>query len=132
LQETIVSTAILGAVVGALIGGPMNDRLGRKPTILISDVIFTLGAFLMALAPDPYFLTGGRLVVGLGIGIASMTIPLYIAEVSPPEKRGALVTVNVLMITTGQFLSYIVNYYFTTVCQTFADRVSPRFVTPAS
>ncbi|CAM6129396.1 unnamed protein product [Calypogeia fissa] len=115
LQETIVSTAILGAVLGALIGGRMNDRLGRKPTILVSDAVFTVGALLMALAPDPYFLIGGRLVVGFGIGIASMTIPLYIAEASPPEKRGALVTVNVLMITTGQFLSYVVNYAFTTV-----------------
>lgn len=110
-----MSTAVLGAVLGALIGGRMNDRLGRKPTILVSDAVFTVGALLMALAPDPYFLVGGRLVVGFGIGIASMTIPLYIAEASPPERRGALVTVNVLMITTGQFLSYVVNYAFTKV-----------------
>ncbi|OAE23706.1 hypothetical protein AXG93_2253s1170 [Marchantia polymorpha subsp. ruderalis] len=115
LQETIVSTAILGAAVGAACGGRLNDMLGRRSTILISDAVFVFGAMLMALAADPTSLIFGRLVVGFGIGIASMTAPLYIAEVSPPDKRGALVTVNVLMITTGQFLSYIVNYAFTKV-----------------
>ncbi|KAL3697035.1 hypothetical protein R1sor_011111 [Riccia sorocarpa] len=115
LQETIVSTAILGAAVGALSGGRLNDMLGRKTTVLISDAVFAFGSLLMAFAANPFFLILGRLVVGFGIGVASITAPLYIAEVSPPDKRGALVTVNVLMITTGQFLSYIVNYYFTKV-----------------
>ncbi|KAL2643946.1 hypothetical protein R1flu_011533 [Riccia fluitans] len=115
LQETIVSTAILGAAIGAVTGGRLNDILGRRSTVLISDAVFILGSVLMALAADPTFLILGRLVVGFGIGVASITAPLYIAEVSPPDKRGALVTVNVLMITTGQFLSYLVNYAFTKV-----------------
>ena len=107
--------AIAGAIVGAIVGGLLNDRLGRKFCILASDVVFTLGALLMAAAPGPTILICGRFLVGLGVGVASMTAPLYIAEVSPPEKRGSLVTLNVLMITTGQFLSYVINYGFTKV-----------------
>jgi SP family myo-inositol transporter-like MFS transporter 13 len=115
LQEAIVSTAIAGAVVGAAVGGLLNDRLGRKFCILASDIVFTMGALLMAAAPGPMILICGRFLVGLGVGVASMTVPLYIAEVSPPEKRGSLVTLNVLMITTGQFLSYVINFGFTKV-----------------
>jgi SP family myo-inositol transporter-like MFS transporter 13 len=107
--------AIAGAALGAGLGGRMNDALGRKSLIWVSDLIFALGAGLMAVAPEPYTLICGRFLVGLGVGAASMTVPLYIAEVSPADKRGALVTFNVLMITTGQFLSYLVNLAFARV-----------------
>lgn len=115
LQETIVSMAIAGAIVGAAVGGWFNDSYGRKKATLFADVIFTLGAILMAAAPDPYVLIVGRLLVGLGVGIASVTAPVYIAEASPSEIRGSLVSTNVLMITGGQFLSYLVNLAFTEV-----------------
>ncbi|KAI4334722.1 hypothetical protein L6164_013434 [Bauhinia variegata] len=69
----------------------------------------------MAAAPDPYVLIAGRLLVGIGIGIASVTAPVYIAEASPSEIRGGLVSTNVLMITGGQFLSYLINLAFTQV-----------------
>lgn len=110
-----MSMAIAGAVVGAALGGRINDTLGRRFSILASDCVFALGAVLMAVSPGPYILICGRFLVGLGVGAASMTAPLYIAEVSPSKRRGALVTVNVLMITTGQYLSYIVNLNFTKV-----------------
>lgn len=110
-----MSMAIAGAVVGAAGGGLLNDRLGRKFCILASDIVFTTGALLMAAAPGPTVLICGRFLVGLGVGVASMTVPLYIAEVSPTDKRGSLVTLNVLMITTGQFLSYVINLGFTKV-----------------
>ncbi|CAJ1845786.1 unnamed protein product [Sphenostylis stenocarpa] len=115
LQETIVSMAIAGAIVGAALGGWINDAYGRKKATLLADVIFTLGAILMAAAPDPYVLILGRLLVGLGVGIASVTAPVYIAEASPSEIRGSLVSTNVLMITGGQFISYLVNLAFTGV-----------------
>lgn len=114
-QETIVSMAILGAIFGAAAGGWINDYYGRKKATLLADVIFTLGAILMAAAPNPYVLIVGRLLIGLGVGIASVTAPVYIAEASPSEIRGSLVSTNVLMITGGQFLSYIVNLAFTQV-----------------
>ncbi|KHN27123.1 Putative inositol transporter 1 [Glycine soja] len=115
LQETIVSMAIAGAIVGAAGGGWMNDAYGRKKATLIADVIFIMGAIGMAAAPDPYLLILGRFLVGMGVGVASVTSPVYIAEASPSEIRGSLVSTNVLMITAGQFLSYIVNLAFTRV-----------------
>eukprot|EP01018_Ginkgo_biloba_P018990 Gb_11512 [translate_table: standard] len=115
LQETIVSTAIGGAALGAALGGKTCDRFGRKTSMLIADVVFVFGSLLMASAPSPTVLIGGRMMVGLGIGMASMAAPLYIAETSPSNIRGALVSVNTLMVTTGQFVSYLVNYGFTEV-----------------
>ncbi|XLR21511.1 hypothetical protein S83_014249 [Arachis hypogaea] len=101
-METIVSMAIAGAIVGAAVGGWMNDAFGRKKATLFADIIFTLGAILMAAAPDPYVLILGRLLVGLGVGVASITAPVYIAEASPSEIKGSLVSTNVLMITGGE------------------------------
>ncbi|KAJ0977174.1 hypothetical protein J5N97_012648 [Dioscorea zingiberensis] len=113
LQETIVSMALVGAIIGAAGGGWMNDAYGRKRATLIADVVFTVGSLVMCAAPDPYVLIFGRLLVGLGVGMASVTAPVYIAEASPSEIRGGLVGTNVLMITGGQFLSYLVNLAFT-------------------
>ncbi|URE23441.1 Sugar transporter [Musa troglodytarum] len=115
LQETIVSMAIAGAIIGAAGGGWVNDAYGRKKATLLADIIFAIGSVVMCAAPDPYVLIFGRLLVGLGIGIASVTAPVYIAEASPSEIRGGLVGINVLMITGGQFLSYLVNLAFTEV-----------------
>ena len=114
-QETIVSMAIAGAILGAAFGGWMNDRYGRKPTTLLADAIFTIGAVVMAAASDPYMLIFGRLLVGLGVGIASLTAPLYVAEFSPSDVRGFLVSTTVLYITGGRFLSYLINLGFTEV-----------------
>ncbi|KAL2622188.1 hypothetical protein R1flu_002393 [Riccia fluitans] len=113
LQEAIVSTALAGAIIGSAAGGKMSDRFGRKPVIMFSDVIFVIGAIVMASAVNPGLIIFGRVLVGLGIGIASMTAPLYIAEASPAKFRGALVTMNNLMITGGQFVSYVINLAFT-------------------
>ncbi|XP_038690050.1 inositol transporter 1 isoform X1 [Tripterygium wilfordii] len=115
LQETIVSMALVGAIVGAASGGWINDAYGRKKATLLADIVFAAGSVVMAAAPDPYVLILGRLLVGLGVGLASVTAPVYIAEASPSEIRGGLVSTNVLMITGGQFLSYLVNLAFTEV-----------------
>ncbi|CAA0833239.1 Inositol transporter 1 [Striga hermonthica] len=115
LQETIVSMALVGAMIGASVGGWINDVFGRKKATLSADVVFTIGSIFMAAAPNPYVLIFGRLLVGLGVGVASVTAPVYIAEASPSEVRGGLVSTNVLMITGGQFLSYLVNLAFTEV-----------------
>lgn len=107
--------ALFGAMLGAAAGGWMNDAFGRKKATLSADVVFALGSITMAVAPGPYVLILGRLLVGLGVGVASVTAPVYIAEASPSEIRGGLVSTNVLMITGGQFLSYLVNLAFTEV-----------------
>lgn len=114
-QETIVSMALVGAMIGAAFGGWINDVYGRKKATLFADVVFVLGSIGMAAAPNPYVLIFGRLLVGLGVGVASVTAPMYIAEAAPSEIRGGLVSTNVLMITGGQFFSYLVNLAFTEV-----------------
>ncbi|KAM0949346.1 putative major facilitator, sugar transporter, major facilitator superfamily [Dioscorea sansibarensis] len=113
LQETIVSMAVAGAIIGAGFGGWMNDRFGRKPSIILADILFFIGAIIMAIAPIPGIIILGRIFVGFGVGMASMTSPLYISEASPAKIRGALVSTNGLLITGGQFLSYLINLAFT-------------------
>lgn len=115
LQETIVSMALVGAMIGAAGGGWINDYYGRKKATIFADLVFLVGSIVMAAAPNAYVLIAGRFLVGLGIGVASVTAPVYIAEASPSEIRGGLVSTNVLMITGGQFLSYLVNLAFTEV-----------------
>jgi SP family galactose:H+ symporter-like MFS transporter len=115
LQGIIVSFLLVGAVVGALSGGPLSDRIGRRPTALLAAIIFGTGALAVALAPTVSFIIFGRFLLGLGVGLASMIVPLYIAEIAPADRRGALVSLNQLMITIGILLSYIVGVIFTPV-----------------
>nr|XP_018680349.1 PREDICTED: probable inositol transporter 2 [Musa acuminata subsp. malaccensis] len=113
LQETIVSMAVAGAIIGAGFGGWLNDRFGRRPSIILADLLFFIGAIIMAAAPIPGIIILGRIFVGFGVGMASMTSPLYISEASPARIRGALVSTNGLLITGGQFFSYLINLAFT-------------------
>lgn len=104
-----MSLAQLGALVGALAAGPLSDKYGRKPVILAADVLFTAGSILMYAAPTVAALMTGRVVVGLGVGLASLIVPVYLAEVSPTEVRGAVVAIDVMVITAGQFLSSLIS-----------------------
>ncbi|XP_061367455.1 probable inositol transporter 2 isoform X2 [Gastrolobium bilobum] len=113
LQEAIVSTALAGAIIGASVGGWINDRFGRKKGIILADTLFFIGSVIMAAATNPAILIVGRVFVGLGVGMASMASPLYISEASPTRVRGALVSLNGFLITGGQFLSYLINLAFT-------------------
>ncbi|KAK4491900.1 hypothetical protein RD792_002681 [Penstemon davidsonii] len=101
------------AIVGAAFGGLFSDKYGRKKAILLADIVFFIGAVVMAAAVGPWMIILGRIFVGLGVGMASMTVPLYISEASPARIRGALVSTNGLLITGGQFLSYLINLAFT-------------------
>src|SRR3712207_166406 len=115
LEGIIVSFLLVGAMVGALSGGPLSDRIGRRPTTLLAGIIFAVGALAVALAPSVFIIIVGRFLLGLGVGLASMIVPLYIAEIAPAGRRGALVSLNQLMITIGILLSYIVGVPFTPI-----------------
>jgi sugar porter (SP) family MFS transporter len=111
-QEIAVSVVLAGAIIGALGAGRVNDVLGRKITLLLLAVIFTVGAILTAIAPDLLFFIVCRILVGVGIGAAASVVPVYISEMSPPRLRGTLVTFNQLAITVGIAVSYWVDLAF--------------------
>lgn len=101
-----VGIGVGGATVGSLAGGVLGDRYGRKPALIIGDISLVLGSLSMAFAFDIYVLMIGRVIVGVGIGITSMMVPLYLAELAPPKFRGSMITTNVIVITIGQVSAY--------------------------
>jgi MFS transporter, SP family, galactose:H+ symporter len=109
-DERVVGAALLGCVIGAAIGGKLADLFGRRKVLIWVAVLFILGAIGTALAQGPQLLSVGRVVVGIAIGIASFTAPLYISEISPANVRGTLVSLNQLMITIGIVCSYLADY----------------------
>ncbi len=110
-ESGLVVTSLLfpGASLGALLGGPSADRLGRKRTLLTCAVFFFVGALGCALAPTVVLLVVARIVLGFGVGCASVTCPVYLAELAPAERRARVVTINELMIVIGIFLAFTTN-----------------------
>src|ERR1039457_3895305 len=106
--EGAVSIVLAGALLGAAVGGYLGDRFGRKPLQIANATVFGIFAVLTGLAnTTPLFLIG-RFMVGVAVGVTSMITPLYIAEISPPAIRGALVQLNQLMISVGVAVAYAV------------------------
>ena len=108
-EGVITSSLLFGAAFGSLFGGMLSDRQGRRRNLLWVAVIFVIGALATALAWDVASMLSARFILGLAVGCASVTVPVYIAEMAPANQRERLVTVNELMIVTGQFLAYSVN-----------------------
>ncbi|CAG8492747.1 3671_t:CDS:10 [Ambispora leptoticha] len=108
----LVGATTIGAFFGGLVAGLMSDTIGRRITSIIAAFIFIGGACIMAFAHNYAFLVVGRVVVGLGVGLASMVVPIYISEISPRYFRGQLVTLNVLLITGGQVIAYLIGIAF--------------------
>lgn len=111
-EELIISMVSLGAIFGAISGGSLCDKLGRKKIVLSSSLLFIISAIGLAFAGSVSELIGWRLLVGFAIGISSVVAPLYIAELSPRHIRGALVTINQLFITIGILSSYLIGLLF--------------------
>jgi len=112
LEEIVVSSVLVGAVIGATIGGALTGRFGRRKMIILAGIIFTLSAIGTTLAPTVRWLIAARVVSGIAIGIASFISPMYIAELVPAKVRGSLVAVNMLAITSGIVIAYLVDYAF--------------------
>ncbi|URE44866.1 hypothetical protein MUK42_25186 [Musa troglodytarum] len=107
LQGWVVSTTLAGATVGSFTGGALADKLGRIRTFQLDAIPLVIGAFLSATAQDVRTMIIGRLLAGVGIGISSAIVPLYISEISPTEIRGALGSVNQLFICIGILVALV-------------------------
>ena len=109
LQGAIVAGLLLGAMVGAALAGRLADRLGRRRLIIIAAIVFTAGSLLAAFAPTVAVLIAARVVIGLGVGTAALVVPLYLSEIAPTEVRGAVSSLNQLMVVSGILAAFIVN-----------------------
>ncbi|MBP5218554.1 MAG: sugar porter family MFS transporter [Bacteroidales bacterium] len=105
-----VGCALIGSILGVLVAGMMSDFLGRKKTMLISALLFSISAIGCAVCSDFAQLVLFRMVGGFGIGIVSIVSPIYISEVSPAKVRGTMVSLYQLFITIGFLLAYLMNF----------------------
>ncbi|APQ12415.1 D-galactose transporter GalP [Pseudomonas oryzihabitans] len=110
--EWIVSSMMAGAALGALGAGSLSAKLGRKKSLMLGAVLFVVGSILCGLATSPTMLIFARFLLGLAIGIASFTAPLYLAEVAPENIRGSMISLYQLMITAGILLAFLSNTAF--------------------
>ncbi len=106
-EGLVVSSLLLGALVGAAASGYLSDRLGRRRLLLLAGAVFAIGALGAAFSPTANVLMGFRLLLGLAVGVASVMVPLYLAEMAPTRIRGALTSLNQLMIAVGIFIAYL-------------------------
>ena len=111
LEGWAMSCAILGCAAGASVAGLIGDRLGRKKLLVLSALLFTVSAIGTALPQSLAVFSFFRVIGGLGIGMAALATPMYIAEVTPARIRGTMVSVNQLAIVTGFLLVYFANFY---------------------
>ena len=109
MQGVAMSTALVGCLFGAMVAGAAADRWGRKPLLTVSAVLFTVSAIGTGLFDDFTLFNIARFVGGMGIGVASALAPMYIAEVSPAEIRGRMVSLNQMTIVLGILAAQIVN-----------------------
>ena len=119
----LVSSALIGCIIGGIIGGLVSKKLGRKNGLILAAILFLISAFGSAM-PEMFIGTLGeldhtfstvfivyRIIGGVGVGLASMLSPLYIAEIAPAKSRGKLVSFNQLAIVGGFMIVYFVNYF---------------------
>ncbi len=108
----VVATVPIGAAIGAVSAGPVSDRVGRRGPILVAAALFVVGSVISAAAAGTPTLVLGRLVIGLAIGFASASAPVYVSEIAPPALRGRLVSLFQLSVTVGILVAYGVGLAF--------------------
>lgn len=111
-QGILVSSVLIGAVIGAATNGILADMFGRKKIIMATAVIFTLGSIMCAFAPNIFVLIVSRIFVGFAVGVVNFVVPLYLSEISPKHLRGTLVSLYQWAITAGILFSYFINAVF--------------------
>lgn len=111
-QEIIVSAVLIGALFASLVGGNIVDHCGRKSAIILSTILFIGGALILSFSFNINMIIVGRLIVGAGVSLSVTAECTYISEISPPNRRGTMVSLNEVGITVGFLLAYLCNYLF--------------------
>ncbi|MFC0522901.1 sugar porter family MFS transporter [Pontibacillus salicampi] len=115
LEGVVVSSLLVGAIVGAGMSGYVSDRFGRRRVVFVIALIYLIGSLILAFAPNAAILITGRIILGLAVGGSTAIVPVYLSEMAPTNSRGALASLNQLMITIGIVLAYLVNYAFSPI-----------------
>lgn len=111
-QGWLVSSAIVGSVIGAAANGVLADLYGRKKIIIATALIFIIGSILCGYAPTAGWLIFSRIIIGIAVGMISFVAPIYLSEIAPEKIRGSLVSLYQLALTAGILLSYLINRIF--------------------
>jgi SP family xylose:H+ symportor-like MFS transporter len=106
-----ISSALVGCLIGAFVSDMVSDRFGRKKSMMLAAILFLACSVGTAVPESFTVFVIFRIIGGIGVGLASMVVPMYIAEIAPAEKRGALVAYNQLAIVIGIVVVYFVNYF---------------------
>lgn len=106
----VVGSALWGTVVGALFGGIPNDRIGRKNTLFLIGILYTVSALGSAMVSDPWLFAFFRFIGGLGVGASTIAAPAFVSEIAPAHKRGRLVALYQLNIVFGILIAFVSNY----------------------
>jgi sugar porter (SP) family MFS transporter len=111
MQEVVVSVVLIGAMSGALAGGAITDRIGRRATLLWGGAIFLCGSLLAFASPNVIVLIVARFLLGVAVGFTSVTAPVYVSELAPPRSRGMLIGLYQFALTIGIALADLVGYW---------------------
>ncbi len=111
MEELVVSIVLIGAMIGAIVGGTIADRIGRRATLVWAGGIFITGSLLAPLSATVFVLIVARAIIGIGIGFTSVTAPVYVSELAPPQSRGMLIGLYQFALTVGIALANLVGYW---------------------
>jgi sugar porter (SP) family MFS transporter len=111
MEEVLVSVVLVGSMIGALVGGTVADRIGRRATLVWGAILFILGSILAPLSPNVAVLILARTLLGVAIGFTSVTAPVYVSELAPPQSRGMLIGLYQFALTSGIALADLVGYW---------------------
>ena len=112
MQEVLVIAVLIGVMIGALVGGAVADRIGRRKTLVWGAILFIAGSILAPLSPNVYVLFVARGLLGIAVGFTSVTAPVYVSELAPPQSRGMLIGLYQFALTLGIALADLVGYWF--------------------
>jgi sugar porter (SP) family MFS transporter len=111
MEELVVSIVLIGAMIGAVVGGAIADRIGRRATLVWAGGVFIAGSVLAPLSANVFVLIVARAIIGIGIGFTSVTAPVYVSELAPPQSRGMLIGLYQFALTVGIALANLVGYW---------------------